>query len=439
MDYKTHRDYAMSFSFVARKRFIMKELEFKNVYGYQEVKNELNRIKSWYEDEHILNNPKITLPKGVLFYGTPGNGKTLFMREFINNFDVPKYIIEGRNENTALEIKRVFEKAKKEKFAIVVIDELELLVPEDSKEQRILQQELDGIVQKGSILVLAAANRINKVGDPLLRPGRFDKKIEICKPDRESRKEIFKNVLINLGVDISNINFDHVGKHCPNVSGASIKAICNDVYLRCNGLTITEDEIERSYQRVENGDLGKIPYSVNNYRIAIHEAGHSLLTLHFKDNWSFYRAKFLDNGGITETEEVEENYMSLEKRTQAIMIGFGGYVAEEVMFGKHDYGCAPDLEKVHKYCRKLVELTSIFGIKHHVTNADEEVDDWHRESDKTNIKNEKLTYKLMKKFEKKVRKFLKEHKPQLESFAHLMCKKNYVDYRDIKQLGLEAI
>ena len=116
----------------------MKELNFKNVYGYQEVKEELNRVKNWYENKDFLTNPKITLPKGILLYGEPGNGKTLFVREFINNFDCPKFIIEGRNENTALEIKRVFEKAKNEEFAIVVIDELELLVPEDSKEQRIL-------------------------------------------------------------------------------------------------------------------------------------------------------------------------------------------------------------------------------------------------------------------------------------------------------------
>ena len=417
----------------------MKELEFKNVYGYQEVKEELNRIKFWYEDEHILNNPKITLPKGILFYGEPGNGKTLFVREFLENFNVPKYIIEGRNENTALEIKRVFEKAKKEKFAIVVIDELELLVPECSKEQRVLQQELDGVVQKGSILVLATANRIDKVGTPLKRPGRFDKKIEIDLPDRESRKEIFKGMLIDLGIDITNINLDHVSKHCTRISGATIKAICNDVYLRCQNSPITEEEIERSYERVKNNGLVKTPSTVNNYKIAIHEAGHSLLALHFKENWAFYKARFDENGGFTETEEVEENYMTLEKRIQYIMIGFGGYVAEEIVFGFHDYGSASDFEKVHKYCRKLVELSCIYGIKNHITNADEEIDDWHRETDKKAAKVEKLTYKLMSKYEKKVRSFLKKHKTELERFAQHMCMNGYVSYRDINKLQLESI
>ena len=224
----------------------MKDLVFEKVYGYQEVKDELNRIKNWYENEDFLNNPKITLPKGILLYGRPGNGKTLFIREFINNFDCPKFIIEGRNDNTALEIKRMFEKAKKEKFAIVVIDELELLVDKNSREQRILQQELDGIEQKGSILVLATANDIDEVGAPLKRPGRFDKKIEIDKPTRSSRADIFKNMLLDLETDISNINFEHVSKHCTNVSGAEIKAIVNDVYLRCQNSQITEEEIEAS-------------------------------------------------------------------------------------------------------------------------------------------------------------------------------------------------
>lgn len=416
----------------------MNDLNFNNVYGYQEVKDELKRIKSWYEDESILENSKITLPKGILFYGDPGNGKTLFVREFIDNFKAPKYIIEGRNENTALEIKRVFEKAKKEKFAIVVIDELELLVPEDSKEQRILQQELDGVVQKGTVLVLATANRLYKVGDPLKRPGRFDKKIEIDKPDRTSRKEIFKNMLINLGIDISNINLDHVAKHCRNVSGATIKAICNDVFLRCKDAPITEEEIENSYERVENDELGKTPNTVKNYKIAIHEAGHSLLTLHFKDNWSFYKAKFTDKGGVTETEEVEEGLMTLDKRIQSIMIGFGGYVAEELMFGYHDYGSASDFERVHDYCRRLVEKTCVNGIDYHITSS-EENNDWHRETKNKAAKIEKETYRLMKKYERKVKSFLKKHKSDLERFASYMCEHNSVNYRDINKLGLSNI
>ena len=416
----------------------MELLNFKNVYGYKEVKEELNRVKCWYENKEFLDNPKITLPKGILLYGDPGNGKTLFAREFINNFDCPHFIIEGRNENTALEIKRVFEKAKKEKFAIVVIDELELLVPEDSKEQRVLQQELDGIEQKGSVLVIATTNRIYKVGSPLKRPGRFDKRIEIDTPDRESRADIFKHMLLDLDIDISNVNFEHVSKHCTSVSGAEIKAIVNDVYLRCQGTPITEEEIEHSYERVKEGDIGKKPLTVNRYKCAIHEAGHSLMAIHFKENWSLYKARFTDGGGTCEIEEKEEKYTTLEKRTQDIMIGLGGYIAEEIIFGYHEYGSESDFEKVHDYCRELVERSAIYGINYHITEAASNVSAWHLETPKLRSKIEKKTYSLMKKYERKVRKYLKAHINELKSFANLMCEQGYVSYRDVGKVFTQA-
>lgn len=412
----------------------MKELNFKNVYGYQEVKEELNRVKNWYENKDFLTNPKITLPKGILLYGEPGNGKTLFVREFINNFDCPKFIIEGRNENTALEIKRVFEKAKNEEFAIVVIDELELLVPEDSKEQRILQQELDGVEQKGSILVIATANRISRVGSPLKRPGRFDKKIEIDEPDRKCRAEIFKQMLLDLNIDISDINLEHVSKHCTGVSGADIKAIVNDVYLRCQNAQINEEEIELSYERIKKGDIGKKPSTLNNYKIAIHEAGHSIMAIHFKENWALYKAKFTETGGVSEIEEIEENHITLEKRIQNIMIGFGGYIAEEIVFGYHDYGSASDYEKVHDLCRRLIERSAIYGIKYHITCAQDEKNMWHLETPELRNAIERKTYSLMKKYEKKVRRYLKRHLQEVKTFANLMCKQGYVSYRDISSI-----
>ena len=409
----------------------MKDLVFEKVYGYQEVKDELNRIKSWYENKEFLANPMITLPKGILLYGDPGNGKTLFVREFINNFDCPKFIIEGRNENTALEIKRVFEKAKKEEFAIVVIDELELLVPEDSKEQRILQQELDGVEQKGSVLVIATANRISRVGIPLKRPGRFDKKIEVDEPDRKCRAEIFKQMLLDLNIDISDINLEHVSKHCTGVSGADIKAIVNDVYLRCQNAPINEEEIELSYERIKKGDIGKKPPYLNNYKIAIHEAGHSIMAIHFKENWCLYKARFTESGGISEIEEVEEKYMTLEKRIQNIMIGFGGYIAEEIVFGYHDFGSADDYEKVHDLCRRLIERSALFGINYHITSAQDEKDAWHLETPELRAKIERKTYSLMKRYERKVRRYIKSHIKELKDFANLMCKQGYVSYRDL--------
>lgn len=414
----------------------MKELVFENVYGYQEVKNELNQIASWYKDDDILQNQKISLPKGVLFYGDPGNGKTLLVRQFINNFDVPKFVIEGKSKDTSLEIKKVFDKAKKEKFAIIVIDELELLISEDSKEQRILQQELDGIVQKGSILVLATVNKLYKVGAPLLRPGRFDRLISIDNPNRDSRKEIFKQMLLDLNIDINEINFDHIAKHCTNISGATIKAICNDVYLRNKNKVIIDEEIELSYERIEYDDLGKIPSTINDYRIAIHEAGHTLLTLHYKENWCFYKAKFSHCGGTTESKEVKEDYWTYDKKIQLIHILLGGYYAEEIIFKNHESGSKNDVERAHELCRELIEVDCLNGLKYHITNADEDINRKHRESVYKNMQIQKKTYKLMFKYAKIVKKYLNKHKSDLEIIAKFIYDNNKITYKDVERLGI---
>ena len=192
-------------------------------------------------------------------------------------------------------------------------------------------------------------------------------------------------------------------------------------------------------ERVDRDELGKIPHTANNYKIAIHEAGHSLLTLHFKDNWSFYKAKFEESGAVTEMEEVEEKMMTLEKRKQEIMIGFGGYLAEEIFFGYHDYGSASDFERVHDLCRRLVERSAVYGIKYHITESEHAVESWHRETKALAAKIERKTYSLMFKYERKVRKFLLKNKDNLHKFATFMCENNKVSYRDIEKLGLSNI
>lgn len=415
----------------------MEKLEFQQIFGYQEIKDELNQIKKWYEDPDILGNPDITLPKGILLYGNPGNGKTLFVREFINNFDCPKFIIEGRNRDTALEIKNVFKKAKKEKFAIVVIDELELLIQRDTKEQRMLQQELDGIDQKGSVLVLATANNINRVGDPLLRPGRFDKLMEIGQPDKASRKSIFENMLKKIGVDVKNINFDYICAHCQGISGADIKAICNDAYLRCNSKKITDEEIEKSYDRVKYKTVTKNPLVYKDYRVAVHEAGHSIMAIHFKENWSLYKTKFEENGGITQTEEVNEKEMTFDKKIEQILIGFGGYIAEKLIFGHKDYGAEMDYTKIHIYCENLVTNSCFYGIKYHALSTKH--CECMKESALKKYAIERKTHSLMKKYEKETTSFLRSNIDKVKKFADLMMEQGYVSYRDLEKNNLARI
>ena len=116
-----------------------------NIYGYSEIKDELYRIKGWLENKSFTNNPKINLVNGILFYGAKGLGKTMMMKEFMASFDCPKYIIEGNMDNVCEEIADVFDQAQKNDFSIILIDEIDTLVENDPKLERILLSSLDGI------------------------------------------------------------------------------------------------------------------------------------------------------------------------------------------------------------------------------------------------------------------------------------------------------
>lgn len=410
---------------------ITKEM-FANVYGYKEVKMELNRIKEWLSDKSLLENQKIMLPKGVIFHGRPGNGKTLILREFAKSFNAPIYTITGENDNVCAEIIEKFTKARDKEFALILIDEIDLIIGNSARIERTLQQEMDGIETRGSILVLATTNHIRNIDDALLRPGRFDRIIEINYPDKESRKTIVKNFVRDLDVDDTKVDYDHVAKCCSRCSVAELKAVCNDAFLRCKESFSTE-EIEKSYERIVHNDYTDQSKEYKDYRVAIHEAGHALVALNFKENWTFYNAKFNATGGVTEIQETDERADTVAKRKQQIMIGMGGYVAEEVMFGSHEVGSWQDFNKIQDGAERLIERVCINGIKSLVTVESYDRQDKHWTEEKVKA-NQKAMNRLIKKLESKTRKYLKAHKKDLDSFAKTMLENGKCTYKDVSSI-----
>lgn len=409
---------------------ITKEL-FANVYGYDSVKKELNRIKEWLSDEELLNNKNVMLPRGILLSGRPGCGKTLMLREFADTFDCPKFIIEGKEENTPKEIIDTFAKAREEKFAIIMVDEIDLLISKSSQIERTFQQELDGINTKGSILVLATTNHINQMDSALLRPGRFDRKINIGYPDKESRKLIFKKFLSDLNLPLDNVDLDHVAKVCNRCNGAEIKAIVNDAYLRCKK-DISTEEIERSYDRVVHETYDEQSKEFKDKRVAIHEAGHSLMCLAFPKHFSFYQAKFNECGGTTETQEVDERVDTIEKRFNGLMIGMAGYIAEELYYGKHDVGSYSDYQKVYDAATRLVERVCMYGVKDCILPYGDNNDRF--ETPAKRKRNEKKVLRLIATYERKTRKYLKKNMQKLVVFANKMFETGKVTYKDIASI-----
>ena len=411
----------------------LKKEIFSNVCGYDDVKDELLLVKSWYQDDAILNDPLITLPKGIIFYGVPGCGKTLLMREYSNSFDCPKYVVEGNTSNVSDEIHNTFLKAREDKFAIVLIDEIDLLIAKNAQSLRVIQQELDGIDNKGSILVLASTNNFYDIPDSLLRSGRFDRKISINRPDRESRKELFIKFLTEFGISVNDINLDHIARVCARLTCSDVKAVCNDLYLRCK-TNVSTEEVEKSYHRILDDEYGDSTKINKNIRVAVHEVGHSLMALHFKENWSFYSAYFNNSGGYTIINELNENEDTVQKREQKIMISLAGYLAEEVIYKDHDVGSYSDYQKAFDLCTRLIERVCIKGIKHLIPSYSDNSDRY--ESMKKREENEKLVQKLFNKYEKQVRKFLRKNKETINTLSNKMFENGRLTYKDITNVSL---
>ncbi|MCQ2772863.1 MAG: AAA family ATPase [Bacilli bacterium] len=403
-----------------------------NVYGYDNVKKELSLIKEWLQDESILSNPKLMLPKGIIFQGRPGNGKTLLLREYAKSFNAPTFVIEGKTDNPCMEISEVFENARKEKFAIVMIDEIDLLISKDNRVTRALQQGLDGVVARGSVLVLATTNFIRDLPDALTRPGRFDRIIKIGDPDAKSRARIFTEFLKDIDVDITPIDIGHIASVSTHCSGADIRAVCNDAYLRTKG-AVTTRELESSYKRICMDTYEDASSEFKNMNVAIHECGHVLMALQFKENWKFFDANFSNDGGYAEIHECDERVDTIKKREQDIMIGMGGYIAEEVINKKHDVGSYSDFQRVQGMATRLIERVCIEGISDLIIPYCDNTNRY--ESSKKRLRNEKKVSRLIKKLERRTRRIITKNKKSIIALANLMYEQGSLSYSDVQNIA----
>ena len=404
-------------SYVVNHCDLSKDDLFKDVLGYDAIKKELKLIRSWLLDKELLKDERITLPSGILFHGAPGCGKTLFLREYSKSFNCPVFVIEGKTDCTTKEINEVFEKARKEELAIVLIDEIDLLIGEDSQIERSLQNELDGINKKGQILVMATTNSLRALHAPLLRKGRFDRLIEVNYPDKKSREYIYEKFLKEFDIDTANINIKHIASLSTRCNGAEIKTICNDVYLRCRNKVTTED-IEESYERIHNDGFSEDSLEYRNMRVAVHEVGPALMNRRYENDFSLYQAKFFRGGGVTITYDVDENLDIIRKREESIRIAFAGCMAEKVIYGKSDLGSLRDLEIARDLIHRLVEFTCVKGLKRFVPSY---FDCSERSDTETHKReNEKVINKLMKKYSRESYRYLKKNKKTIIELANKM-------------------
>lgn len=402
----------------------------KNIYGYKRLKEELYLIRSWYLNENNLNNNKKLLPKGILFYGNPGEGKTLFIREFSKSFNYPIFEIKGDDENLENEITSTYDLARKEKCAIVVIDELDQLVEKDNKLIRILYSQLDGFNESGNVLTLATANNYCNLPEALLREGRFDRKFKVSCNDKEDFKEIIEKFLLD-----RNLKFDENEKYelIEELLGYSIsktKSIFDFASLKY-GDSCSLDDIFNTVDYLDSGYIKKTNgVDVSNV-CAVHEAGHALYCYLFNRKNKFQRIYFTDYGGRTVIRYISK-YVDRDCLLERLQNYLAGIAAEEIIFKKHDVGCDKDLKNAKRIVYKLIIENCINKVDYFIYNYDYEMGNGIS-CHMSKIIDVRVAKFLNKNF-KYVKRKLKKHKKDIMILSNYLLENKSIKSEELEKL-----
>ncbi|OGR63859.1 MAG: cell division protein FtsH [Elusimicrobia bacterium GWB2_63_22] len=372
---------AMSFGKSKAKQQDMKKqkVTFKDVAGCDETKEELKDIVDY------LKNPKKyqvlggELPKGVLLYGPPGTGKTLLARAVAGEAGVPFFTSSGSEFVEmfvgvgASRVRDLFERAKKSAPAIIFLDELDAVGRSrfagiggghDEREQTLNQMlvELDGFEAKEGIILIGATNRPDVLDTALLRPGRFDRRINVPVPDIKGRFEILnvhaKKIKLTADTDLNVI-----ARHTPGFTGADLANIVNEAAIiaaKKEQKSVDLKDLEEAIEKNIAGPQRKSRIISDSEKrvVAYHEAGHTLVAKTLPGCDPVHKVTIIPRGpalGYTLQMPLEDKYLTSKTEIlNRLCVLLGGRAAEEIAIGEITTGAHDDLAKVTNYAQKMV-------------------------------------------------------------------------------------
>lgn len=374
---------------------------FANVAGLREEKEELEEIVDFLRAPQKYTELGARIPKGVLLVGPPGTGKTLLAKAVAGEAGVPFFSISGSDFVEmfvgvgASRVRDLFEDAKKNAPCIVFIDEIDAVARRrgtgmggghDEREQTLNQMlvEMDGFGVNEGIIVMAATNRVDILDPAIMRPGRFDRKIIVGRPDVAGREEILNVHAKNkpLGDDV---DLKQVAQTTAGFTGADLENLLNEaaiVTAREERAYITQDDIRKSFVKVGIGaeKKSKVISDKEKRITAYHEAGHAILFHALPDVGPVYTVSIIPTGagaaGYTmPLPEKDEMFNSKGRMIQDIIVGLGGRVAEELVFDDVTTGASQDIKQCTRTARDMVMK---YGMSDNVgmicyTNDDDEV------------------------------------------------------------------
>lgn len=403
------------------------EKPFSRVVGHDNQKKELLNVISWFKRSKELKEKGISIPKGVILFGDPGNGKSLLIKEMIRCADAPVFIFEGEQSNVVEGIIETFKIAREAGHAIIVFDELDLLINKESRVIRALQENLDGVESNDDILVIAATNNLKAIPHPLLRHGRLEKLIKIPYPTDEEALELFKKHTKEFNITLPyDLDEEETALSLHGISCAGVKAVVNDLVLRNGFENISEEMIDDSIYNIT--DRVKDAPEEDNLEVAIHEAGHAVMAKAFPNFFTINRINISGASGEFTAKEVEKGFWPYEKVIADIKISMAGVIAQKIICGRGSRGCHDDLQHAR------IEAYNMFNMCGYSSCWETLPIVQPGSRTDTAIKRRKMERKieaLLRKCEKQTIKYIKAHTSQIKALGQLLFEKKHLKSSEI--------
>ena len=445
-----------------------KQVTFKNVAGLDEEKEELREIVDFLKEPEKYIKVGARIPKGVLLVGPPGTGKTLMAKAVAGEAGVPFFSISGSDFVEmfvgvgASRVRDLFENAKKNAPCIVFIDEIDAVARRrgtgmggghDEREQTLNQLlvEMDGFGVNEGIIVMAATNRVDILDPAILRPGRFDRKVGIGRPDVKGRREIL-DVHVKGKPLGDNVDLDQIAQTTAGFTGADLENLMNEaaIYAAKQGRAyIIQADIQQSFVKVGIGTEKKsrIVSEKEKKITAYHESGHAILFHLLPDVGPVYSVSIIPTGvgaaGYTmPLPSKDEMFYTKGKMLQDIVVSLGGRVAEELIFDDITTGASQDIKSATATAKAMVTkygMSDSLGLISYGGDDDEVFigrDLAHTKSYSEGVASaiDQEVKHIVDQCHEKARKLIKENIEILHECANLLIKKEKITREEFEAL-----
>jgi cell division protease FtsH len=442
---------------------------FADVAGAKEAKEELEEVVEFLKNPKKFTDMGAKIPKGVLLMGSPGTGKTLLAKAVAGEAGVPFFHMSGSEFVEmfvgvgASRVRDLFARAKKEAPAIVFIDEIDAVGRKrgaglggshDEREQTLNQilVEMDGFDPHIGVIVMAATNRPDALDSALLRPGRFDRRVVIDKPDIADREEILA-VHAKGKPFAPSVSLRKIAERTPGFSGADLANLLNEAAIlavRRNKTQIDEIDVLESIEKVLLGPEKRSRVMTDKERqmTAYHEAGHAIVA-HFSPNCDPVRkvsiiGRGMAGGYTLSMPELDKRYETLAQFRDDLAMSMGGFAAERMIYGNDELSTGPssDLKKATQIATSMVmrygmsdELgPRVYGDNEEMIFLAQEIHERKNYSEKTAEKIDIEISKFLDGAKRQAERILSERKTEMDALVEALLKKETVEQEEFKRI-----